>query len=742
MARRQKSKTSKNPQPFVDPKAADEKLRYEKPIASRAAILMLLESRGELMKRSHIAAALDISDEDDLEALRRRLRAMVRDGQLIQNRRGGYGVAQKLEAKPGRVIGHPDGFGFLALDEGGDDWYLSPRHMRSVLHGDRVLARVQGIDHRNRTEGAIVSVLERANSHLVGRFYQESGVSFVTADEKRINQDVLIPADAVGEASSGDFVYLEITEQPGRRNKAVGRVVEVLGRSINAPMAVEVAIRSHDIPYEWPEAVTAAVIPDHVDEADRQGRKDLRGLPLVTIDGFDAKDFDDAVHCQAKPRGGWTVTVAIADVSNYVRPGSALDKEARRRSTSVYFPNRVIPMLPEALSNGICSLRPKVDRLCLVCEMQVSPDGKVSRSRFYRAVMHSHARLTYQEAWAFLDGQAGAVTLDHDVAQSLHALNGVYQAFRSQRSKRGAIDFSGREVYFKFNAAGEVENIEPSTRNDAHKIIEECMIAANVQAALTLEKAEIPSAFRVHPPPQERKLEDLRGAMGELAIKLPPADRLRPKHLSDILAAAAQRPERALIESLVLRSQSLAVYHPRNAGHFGLALTAYAHFTSPIRRYPDLMVHRALVSLSEQGQPAASEGPTAEIDQAERISALARQCEHAGMAERRAEDASRDVDDRLKCAYMLSHLGEVFEGLVTGVREFGLFVELNGLGVSGLAHVTTLPNDYYQFDPLTHTLTGDKRRRSYRLGDQVSVEVLRVDTDDRQVDFGIAATAD
>ncbi len=735
MAPRQKSKTPKKSKPFVDPKAAQEQARYEKPIASRAAILMLLEQRGELMKRSHIATALDINDDDGLEALRRRLRAMVRDGELVQNRRGGYGVAQKLEAKPGRVIGHPDGFGFLALDEGGDDWYLSTRWMRGVLHGDRVLARVQGIDHRNRVEGAIVSVLERANSHLVGRFYRESGVAFVTADEKRINQDILIPADAAGEASSGDFVYLEITEQPGRKHRAVGRVVEVLGRSINAPMAVEVAIRSHDIPFEWPAQVTAATIPDHVSDADRAQRKDLRQLPLVTIDGFDAKDFDDAVHCKPKTRGGWTLTVAIADVSNYVRPGTPLDDEAKRRSTSVYFPNRVIPMLPEALSNGICSLRPKVDRLCVVCEMQVSAEGKVTRSRFYRAVMHSHARLTYQEAWQFLNQDPSAPQLSSEVQESLLALHQVYQAFRRQRSKRGAIDFRGREVYFKFNDAGEVAEIEPSSRNDAHKIIEECMIAANVQAALTLEKAEVPCAFRVHPPPQERKLEDLRGALGELAIKLPPADRLRPKHLSDILGKATARPEQALIESLVLRSQSLAVYQPSNAGHFGLALKAYAHFTSPIRRYPDLMVHRALIALSEK---KVTPGAGADKDA---LTAVARQCEHAGMAERRAEDASRDVDERLKCAYMLSHLGEVFEGLVTGVREFGLFVELNGLGVSGLAHVTTLPNDYYQFDPLTHTLTGDKHRRSYRLGDQVSVQILRVDTDDRQVDFGIDGKA-
>ncbi|MEM9532845.1 MAG: ribonuclease R [Pseudomonadota bacterium] len=711
--------------PPVDPKAAREKSRYKNPIPSREAILLLLEQRGELMKRKHIADALGLTDERSLEALKRRLSAMLRDGQVMKNRRGGYGLAERLELKAGRVIGHPDGFGFLALDEGGDDWYLSPREMRTVLHGDRVLARLRGLDHRGRAEGTVVSVLERANSHLVGRLYLESGIAFVRADEKRISQDILVPADAVGKAANGDFVYLRITEQPDARHQPVGEVIEVLGSSINAPMAVEVAIRSHDIPYEWPEAFAGLKIPDHVGEAEHQGRKDLRSLPLVTIDGADAKDFDDAVFCKPKSRGGWQLLVAIADVSHYVRPGSALDEEGRRRSTSVYFPNRVIPMLPERLSNGICSLNPKVDRLCMVCEMQVSGAGKVTRSRFYKAVMHSHARLTYQEAWAFLD--AGRGDLPAPVAESLKALHEVYRAFRRQRERRGAIDFRGREVRFKFNPDGEVDEILPTRRNDAHKIIEECMIAANVQAALTLERAETPAAFRVHPPPQERKLEDLRGALEHLAVRLPAADRLKPQHLADILKKFIDRPERSLVESLILRSQSLAVYQPKNLGHFGLALTAYAHFTSPIRRYPDLLVHRALALLAERKGPKESDR-----------NVLARQCEHASMAERRAEDASRDVDDRLKCAYMLRHLGDEFEGLVTGVREFGLFVELNGLGVSGLAHVTTLPNDYYHFDPLAHTLTGEKKRREYRLGDHVRVQVLRVDTDDRQVDFGIS----
>ncbi len=721
MTRQKKSKID-------DPHAAREARRYSEPIASRELILKVLTERGELMKSSHLAEALGLTGARPLEALRRRLQAMVRDGQLIRNRRGGYGLAAQMDLVAGRVIGHSDGYGFVALDSGGDDWYLSPREMRQVMHGDRVMVRVRDIDHRGRCEATIVGVLERAISHLVGRFQREAGAAFVLADEKRIAHNILIPPGEEGEARAGDFVYLELTEQPDRRHPPVGKVLEVLGRSINAPMATEVAIRNYDLPVDWPPAADKAAdkIPDHVGAADSKGRRDLRSTALVTIDGADARDFDDAVYCEPRPKGGWRLLVAIADVSHYVRRQSALDQEAAERGTSAYFPNRVVPMLPEALSNGICSLNPAVDRLCLACEMQIDADGRVQRSRFFDAVMHSHARLTYAQAWEYLSGRAQAAPIPA-VTRSLDALHQLYRALRQRREARGAIDFRGREVGFQFDSAGEVAAIVPRQRNDAHRLIEECMILANVEAARHLLKHRAVAPFRVHPPPPEHKLEGLRLALAELGLKLPAGDPISPAVLARLLAQAEERPDRDLIEALVLRSLALAVYQSANHGHFGLALEAYTHFTSPIRRYPDLPVHRAL-KLTYPG----SRGEGYERDE------MARLAEHASMTERRAEEAARDVDERLKCAFMQAHIGDEFSGRVTGVKEFGLFVELDSIQVSGLVHVTMLPNDYYQFDPVSHTLGGKRRGRVFRLADPVRVQVVRVDLDDRQIDLKIA----
>ncbi len=718
-----------------DPFAEREARRYEHPIPSREAIIALLNEQGELLKESRVAELLGLSGERDLDALRRRLNAMLRAGQLIKNRREGYGIAEKLDLTPGRVIGHPDGYGFVVPDAGGDDYYLNPRQMRRVLNGDRVLVSLAGIDRRGRKEGAIVEILERANSHLVGRYQEESGIRFVVADEKRIAQEILIPDGAERGATPGDFVYVEITEQPDARRQPVGRVLDVLGRNVNAPLAVELAIRSHQLPFEFPEDVlaTTARIPDHVTEADLEGRRDLRKLPLVTIDGADAKDFDDAVFCARKRGGGFRLVVAIADVSHYVEAGRAIDREAELRATSAYFPNRVVPMLPESLSNGICSLKPHVDRLCMACEMHLDEKGKVTRSRFVEAVMHSHARLTYGQAWACLDeAQSSAPALPKDVLESLQALHALFRALRKRRAVRGAIDFESTEVGFRFDEQGEVDAIVPKPRNDAHKIIEECMILANVQAARWLEKQKLPAPFRVHARPPERKLDDLRVSLAELGLHVPDADRLEPKAFARILDTVKGRPDRGLVEALVLRAQSLAVYQTSNDGHFGLALEAYAHFTSPIRRYADLLVHRAIRHGLRRGRKA---------DFRYTAEAMESLSSHCSMADRRAEEASRDVDDRLKCRYMERHIGEEFEGLITGVTSFGLFVEMEGLYTSGLAHVTMLPNDYYHFDAATHTLTGERRHRTYRLADRVRVQVIRVDPDEREIDLKVVADA-
>ena len=726
--------TKKRKQFMGDLYAEREAAKYDDPIPSREAILSLLNERSELMKAQKIADALSIGEGNPRTALDRRLAAMVRDGQLIKNRRDGYGIADKLDLDPGRVQGHPDGFGFVIPDGGGEDYYLSPKQMQRVLHGDRVLVSLARLDRRGRREGQVVEILERANSHVVGRYREEAGVGFVIPDEKRIAQDLLIRPGQNKGAEPGDYVYCEILEQPEFRKAPVGVVLDVLGKNINAPMAAEIAIRQYDIPTKFPKAVEKEVagIPDHVVEEDFKGAKDLRAMPLVTIDGADAKDFDDAVHAKRNSKGGWRLTVAIADVSHYVHPGRPLDDEAQRRSTSVYFPNRVVPMLPEELSNGLCSLKPKVERRAMVCEIAFTPDAKVSRSRFFTAVIRSHARLTYEKAWEAIQNLEKA-DMETSVKDSLGDLYSLYRALRKRRDRRGAIDFDSNEVGFRFDADGEVAAIVPRTRNDAHKLIEECMIAANVEAAKWLEKRKIPCPFRVHAVPPERKLDDLRQSLAELGFHVPTADRVTPASFSKILDSARSRPDFHLIQALVLRAQSLAVYQPENEGHFGLALEAYAHFTSPIRRYPDLLVHRAIKQGLEKGNAKGYRYSK---------EAMAKLCEQTSHLDRRAEEAARDVDERLKCSFMKAHTGDEFPGVVSGVTSFGLFVELDNLGVSGLVHVTSLPNDYYHFDPVSHTMTGERRRKIFRLADTVRVQVMHVNVDDRQIDLKIVDAED
>jgi ribonuclease R len=711
-----------------DPFASRESQRYDQPIASREAIIAFLAERTELMTAERIAQELALTEPDRFDALAKRLSAMVRDGQLLVNRRGGYGVARKLDLIPGEVIANAEGYGFLRPDEGGDDLFLSPAQMRQVLHGDRVLASVVGLDRRGRREGAIVEVLERRSPRLVGRYQDQGGFGLVVPDERRIHQDVLIPAGRAGEARSGQIVVCEITEPPTRDRPPVGRVISVLGERLSASIAVQMAIESHGLPHDWPAAALAdaAAVEPQVTAAEREGRVDLRELPLVTIDGEDARDFDDAVY--AEPRGsGFRLVVAIADVSHYVRPGTALDDEAYTRATSVYFPDFVVPMLPETLSNGICSLNPRVERLCMVCDMLVDHDGEVTESRFYAAVMRSHARLTYTQVWKAIgedDADArGAIGVLMPHILNLHQL---YQLLAKQRSKRGAIEFESQEFQFKLAPTGEVLAMGAYERNDAHRLIEECMIAANVQAARYLGKQKMPAPYRVHAPPPAHKYEDLLGFLKEFQLRLPPQGEVTPGDFSALLRKVRKRPDAPLLESVLLRSQSLAVYQPANEGHFGLALDAYAHFTSPIRRYPDLLVHRAIRHALTGGRPGGYLYGDAEMET---------RAAHCSKCERRADEAERDVDERYKCAWMEKHVGSEFDGVVSGVTSFGLFTELVGNRVTGLVHVTQLPNDYYHFDARQQLLTGERRGLRFRLGDKVRVLVLRASLEDRKIDF-------
>nr|WP_233171700.1 ribonuclease R [Dyella sp. ASV21] len=716
-----------------DPQAEREAQRYERPIPSREAILALLEARGEMLTEARIAEALSLHDEYDLNALRKRLGAMVRDGQLLLGRRGGYAPANKLDLMPGVVLANAEGYGFLRPDDGGEDLYLSPQQMRQVLHGDRVLASVVGIDRRGRKQGAIVEVLQRRSPRLVGRVVLENGVMLVTPDDRRLHQDVIILPGKDQGARSGQIVVVEITDPPTPNRGPMGAISAVLGERLQPSLLVEMAIASHDLPHDWPDAVTreAAQVEPQVTAAEREGRVDLRALPLVTIDGADARDFDDAVFAEPKRGGGYRLVVAIADVSHYVQIGSALDKEAYERSTSTYFPGFVVPMLPETLSNGICSLNPKVERLCMVCDMTIDAEGEVTRAKFYDAVMRSHARLTYDRVWQAIGlHDADARHELADVLPQVEHLHALYKLMAAQRKRRGAIDFETPEVKFRLDQRGEVEAMGATERNDAHKLIEECMIAANVQAALYLEKKKIPALYRAHEPPPAEKYEDLQQFLREFKLRMPSVEEVTPADFADVLRLVQDRPERALIQSVLLRAQSMAAYQPDNRGHFGLALEAYAHFTSPIRRYPDLLVHRAIRYALTGGKPSGYAYTPSE---------MAAMAVHCSQRERRAEEAERDVDERFKCAWMSKHVGSEFDGTVTGVTSFGLFVELNDSKVSGLVHISQLSNDYYHFDPVRHLLKGERSGVQFRLGDHVRVQVLRASLEDRKIDFRLVA---
>ena len=727
-----------------DPHAEREAQKYDSPIPSREFIMSVLAESGRLMTREDLVATLGLEGEDDLEALRRRLRAMERDGQLLRNRRGGYGLVDRMDMVRGRVIGHPDGFGFLVPDEGGDDLFLAPRQMRQVMNGDRVVARVTGLDQRGRREGAIIEVLEHNTHRVVGRIYFEAGISFVVPDHKRLTQDIRIPPEAVGGARHGQFVTAEIVEQPNKRSGPVGRVVEVIGDHMAPGMEIDVAMRAHEVPHFWPDAVEAEIegMSDKVSPAAKRNRADLRDTPLVTIDGADSRDFDDAVHCKRTP-SGWKLTVAIADVSHYVKPGTALDAEAHLRGNSVYFPERVIPMLPEILSNGLCSLNPQVDRLCMACEMTIDRQGKVTRSRFMEAVMRSHARLTYDQVAAILIDRDEKLSAKFEpLLEPLEELYALYKALRKLRAKRGAIDFETTETRIVFGADRKIERIVPVQRNDAHKIIEECMIAANVCAARFLNRHKLPTLYRVHEGPQADRLVDLREFLGELGLSLGGGEKPAAGDYARLLAKVQTRPDAHLIQTVMLRSLSQARYSPDNVGHFGLAHQEYLHFTSPIRRYPDLLVHRAIRHhlQNEARKKSGKQTRPAKFGYSE--SDMTSLGEHCSVTERRADDATRDAVDWLKCEYMMDKVGEDYEGIVSSVTSFGLFVELKDIYVEGLVHITALDNDYYHFDPAGHRLRGERMGKTYRLGDPIRVKVVRVNLDDRKIDFELADKAE
>ncbi|MEL6117316.1 ribonuclease R [Photobacterium sp. SP02] len=725
----------------VDPFREREAQNYENPIPSREFILEVVRGFSTPVNRDQLFTELKLQGEDQYEGLRRRLRAMERDGQLVYTRRQCYALPERLDLIKGHVIGHKDGFGFVRPEGSGmarqDDLLLPSHQMRGVIHGDYVLVQVAGVDKRGRREGRIVRVLQEYSGQIVGRYFIEDGMGFVVPDDSRISQDIVIPQEVRQGARMGNVVVVEITQRATRQYNAVGKIVEVLGENMAPGMEIEIALRTYDIPHVWPAEVEkqVATLKEEVPEEAKKGRVDLRDLPLVTIDGEDARDFDDAVFCEKKKSGGWRLWVAIADVSYYVRPDSALDKEAINRGNSVYFPAQVIPMLPEVLSNGLCSLNPQVDRLCMVCEMTISAAGKLSGYRHYEAVMNSHARLTYTKVSKMLEGDEDLRQRYAPLVPHLEELYSMYKVLKLAREQRGAIEFETLETQFIFNADRKIDRIVPSERNDAHKIIEECMIMANVASAKLVEKAKEPALYRVHDTPGEERLTGFRDFLGELGLNLTGGLEPAPSDYAHLAAAIQNRPDKELIQTMLLRSMKQAVYQAENLGHFGLALNSYAHFTSPIRRYPDLALHRAIKYLiaKENGTNKDRWTPTGGYHYSfDDMDVLGEQC---SMTERRADDATRDVADWLKCEYMQDHVGDEFEGVIANVTGFGFFVRLNELNIDGLVHISNLDNDYYQFDPIGQRLVGDASGKIYRLGDTVQVKVAAINLNDRQIDF-------
>ena len=720
-----------------DPNLSREQEKYENPVPSREFILTHLKGRAKPANFHQLCEELAVNDDERQIAFKRRLRAMERDGQLFFNKFKCYALIDEAGLVKGKVIGHRDGFGFLEVEGESKDWFIAKHQMSMVLHGDIVLAKGTKRGSGGKCDARIIKVLSGERAPIVGRYFVEHGIAVVVAEDPRITQDIIILPGSENGARHNQMVQVQITQNPNRNMNAVGKVIDVLGEHLAPGMEIEVALRNHDIPHVWPEAVEKQVahLGEFVEEADKQNRVDLRDLPLVTIDGEDARDFDDAVYCEPVESGGWHLWVAIADVSHYVAMNTPLNAEAIERGNSVYFPEQVIPMLPKVLSNGLCSLNPKVDRLCMVAEMQVSAEGKLSGYRFYEAVMNSHARLTYTKVNAILQNDEKLRTEYAAVVPHLTDLQQMYMALKAARQERGAIEFETLETRFVFNAQRKIESIVPVVRNDAHKLIEECMILANVSAAKMLEKHEASALYRVHAEPDGEKLGNFRQFLSELGIESTLSDEPTPKEITHVLAKLGDRPDAELIQTMLLRSMKQAVYQAENIGHFGLSLSEYAHFTSPIRRYPDLVVHRAIKGiLKAQGMVTSG----AYVYSDEEVAQLGEQCSNT---KRRADDATREVADWLKCEYMQDHVGDEFDGVISSVTNFGLFIRLADLQIDGLIHVTNLGDEYFQHDGAKHCLIGEHSRKVYRLGDKVTVQVASVSLDERRINLTIDGNA-
>ncbi|MCF6765218.1 ribonuclease R [Thiotrichales bacterium 19S3-7] len=712
----------------MDPNRESEMQKYDDPIPSRELIIQFFRDKGVPATFEIVFDALNLSTQAHKVALKRRLKAMERDGQLLYNRGGYYGLVSKMDLIKGTVIASRDGPGEIIADDG-RLIYLPIKQMRCVFHGDCVLARPSGVSRRGHLEGTIVEILKRNTFRLTGRYQEEFGVSYVEPVNPLLKHDVLIwPQDELA-VKPGQFVTVEVISQPSYKTQPLGKIIEVIGDQLSIDEAIDMAVKSYDLNDQWPDKVLQQVnkFKNVVTKEDREGRRDLREMPFVTIDGEDAKDFDDAVYCEPKKSGGWRLYVAIADVSYYVRAETALDKEAQNRSTSVYFPGYVIPMLPEALSNELCSLKPEVDRLALVCQMSVSANGKLSRYEFYSAVIRSHARLTYTEVSDLLNQNNQDFQKAYpQLVSHIYNLYGMYLVLSERRKERGAIDFDMEETQIVLNEGREIDAILPRARNDAHRIIEECMLLTNVAAARFVLKHKFDGVYRVHGGPSSAKIASLRDYLKTHGLGLSGGDDPGPLEFSQMLTIAQGHDDFHNIQLMTLRSMMQAVYSPHNEGHFGLAYNAYSHFTSPIRRYPDLLTHRIIRKILNEHKLG---GYRYDMQQ------LVDLCDHASIAERRADNAAQSVEDWLKCSFLRNRVGEVFEAKIVSVIGIGFFVQLQENQIEGLVHVATMEGDYYHYDSERQLLIGERTKKTYALGQKVKVKLIAVNMTSLKIDF-------
>lgn len=725
-----------------DPFAAREAAKYTKPVPSREFILSHLQATNEPANLKELCDAFKLTDEEDIEAIRRRLKAMLRDGQIEQLSKRRYWPIGRHILVNGTVF----------IDKKNALWVIpQDRSARialpyftdnNVMPGNTVIVSVPDISDPNKPrEGKVVEILSQPDVIVTGRYATDSGLSFVVPFSKEFLHDIVIPPGQNLNAKNGQIVVVEVSAQHSSRADPIGKIVEILGDERNKNVEIESAIRKHHLPYQWPHELESSIerLTEIIPESAYEDRVDLRELPLVTIDGEDARDFDDAVYCMPT-RSGYQLFVAIADVSFYVKPGTVLDQEAYNRGNSVYFPTRVIPMLPEILSNGLCSLKPHEDRLCMVCEMSIDKSGKLKHYKFYPAVMHSKARMTYTKVAKILEGDQMLRTEYANVVPHLEDLADLYHVLRAERSARGAIDFDTVETSISFGKNGTITSIDPIERNVAHKIIEECMLCANVATAKFLDKYKIPSLYRNHEGPLEEKLADLKVFLREIGLSIGTGNKKKPDPIDygRLLDKIKNRPDYKMIQTVLLRSLCQAVYAPDNLGHFGLAYDAYTHFTSPIRRYPDLIVHRQIKTIlagkwNEEIRTSQS-GVKAAAKLEEQLEEIA---QHCSVTERRADDATRDVIMSLKCQYIKQHVGAIFDGVISGVTRFGLFVELVDYYVDGLVHIASVGQDYFVFDPIHHRLVGERTGVIYALGMPVKVQVAKVNTDELKIDFNL-----